>query len=139
MHDAVADLSDRVVVIFDSVRADVSDGGSVPRVQLMQKISQHLQSVNVMKQPGQALAIEAVALRNFDDRIGHQATEVGMNRAICLPKHLIHAMWNEHHLVAGRVVVNAVVVPVHHVAVPVPDEYFQRHKGNEPIYIQRFV
>ena len=56
-----------------------------------------------------------------------------------LPKHLIHPVRQEDHLARAGIVIHAVVVAVHQIAVPVPSQDLQRAVGGEAVHVQHLV
>src|SRR5262245_28005544 len=49
------------------------------------------------------------------------------DRAIWFPEHLVEAMREKYHTVAVQIVIDAVIVFLHSVAVPMPGHHFDRN------------
>src|SRR5256885_13142630 len=76
----------------------------------------------MIRRPPRSTLFPYTTLFRSDDGFGHQPVDIRTNGAVRIPKHLVHAVRHEHHPVAQWIVVNPVIVPVHHVAVPVRSE-----------------
>src|SRR5688572_3883711 len=84
-------------------------------------------------------AAAAILLTRFRDLHGgarYQSIHARLKGGAWIAKQLIHPVREEDHTSLIHVVIDAEIVPSQAVAIPMSEQDFQRHKREEPVYIQ---
>ncbi len=119
------------------------DGGqfrSNPRLHFVDAIGQDRDSENVRQKNAHSFPIAPAALYRLEERPRDQAIQVrGEDRPVGFPKHLVHPMREKDDLAAIGVMIDAVVVSLHRVAIPVPGHDFHGDERDEPVHVHHLL
>ena len=86
-----------------------------------------------------AFEIARTKLRDLQDGFRHHALHRREDRTFRFPEHLVEAMGHENHFASARIMVEAPIILVLSVAVPIPEHHVKGDVGEEAIQIERFL
>ena len=136
----VSQVHDGAVMVQVLVMADGFQRRTNARLKLVDVIGEPGCGEDIRQDRRRAFAVEFPAFGGFENRTRHQAFHLLCSRdhgSVHVPKHLVHAVREEGEPAGIRIVIDPVIVLLHHVTVPMPCEHLQRGEVQEPLEVEQ--
>ena len=106
------------------------------RERLLHSIADCFEPKHIRVKFAQTLLVNLPPLRGLKKRATDDTSHGRLDRNVWPDEHRVQPMRDEYHLIRGRVMIEAVVICMQRITVPVGDQHFDRRKRGELLHIQ---